>query len=175
MTFSFFEIRELKEFLSKIQLPLFATNAKVWFFSATIILGAEVWKKQIKPTTKQTSKCISVLPILRRIWEDWNYMYSYMYLRIFPCCIHSACFFIVSCGRFKSFLILYGDQFTLSTQMITLNYPVILSHQPNTTVSSETYPFVQLTSTITFNNLFHAEVCHLQTSFATLISLCESD
>ena len=99
----FFEIMEQKEFLSKIQLPLFVTNAKVWFFSATIILGAEVWKKQIKPTTKQTSKCISVLPILRRIWQDWNYMYSYMYLRIFPCCIHSDCFFIVSCGRFKSF------------------------------------------------------------------------
>ena len=59
--------------------------------------------------------------------------------------------------------------------MITLNYPVILSHQPNTTVSSETYPFVQLTSTITFNNLIHAEVCHLQTNFATLISLSESD
>ena len=84
---------EQKEFLSKIQLSLFATNSKVWFFSATIILGAEVWKKQMKPTTKQTSKCISVLPILRRIWQDWNYMYSYMYLRIFPCCIHSDCFF----------------------------------------------------------------------------------
>ena len=96
-------IMEQREFLSKIQLPLFVTNVKVWFFSATIILGAEVWKKQIKPTTKQTSKCISVLPILRRIWQDWNYMYSYMYLRIFPCCIHSDCFFIVSCGRFKSF------------------------------------------------------------------------
>ena len=103
MTFSFFEIMEQMEFLSKIKLPLFVTNAKVWLFSATIILGAEVWKKQIKPTTKQTSKCISVLPILRRIWQDWNYMYSYMYLRIFPCCIHSDCFFIVSCGRFKSF------------------------------------------------------------------------
>ena len=59
--------------------------------------------------------------------------------------------------------------------MTTLNYPVKLSHWPNTTVSSETYPFVQLTSTIAFNNLFHAEVCHLQTSFATLISLSESD
>ena len=80
---------EQKEFSSKIQLPLFVKNAKVWLFSATIILGAEVWKKQIKPTTKQTSKCISVLPILRRIWQDWNYMYSYMYsnvyLRVFPC------------------------------------------------------------------------------------------
>ena len=103
VTLDFFEIMEQKEFLSKIQLPLFATSAKVWFFSATIILGAEVWKKQIKPTTKQTSKCISVLQILRRIWEDWNYMYSYMYLKISPCCIRSDCFFIVSCGRFKSF------------------------------------------------------------------------
>ena len=103
LTFSFFEIMEQKEFLSKIQLPLFITNAKVWFFFVTIILGAAVWKEQIKPTTKQTSKCISVLPILWRIWQDWNYMYSYMYLRIFPCCIHSDCFFIVSCGRFKSF------------------------------------------------------------------------
>ena len=32
------------------------------------------------------------------------------------------------------------SKFTLSTQLITLNYPVILSHRRSTTVSSETYP-----------------------------------
>ena len=93
-------IMEQREFLSKIQLPLFLTNARVWLFLATIIL-TETWKEQIKPTTKQTSECISVLPILRRIWENWNYMYNNMYLGIFPCWIHSDCFFIISCKRFN--------------------------------------------------------------------------
>ena len=32
----------------------------------------------------------------------------------------------------------YSDQFTLSTQLITLNHPVILSHPHSTTVSLET-------------------------------------
>ena len=34
---------------------------------------------------------------------------------------------------------LYGGQFTLSTQLIILNYPVILSHRRSTTVSLVTY------------------------------------
>ena len=38
-----------------------------------------------------------------------------------------------------SFKALYGGQFTLSTQLITLNYPVTLSHRRSTTVSLETY------------------------------------
>ena len=37
---------------------------------------------------------------------------------------------------------LYGGQFTLSTQLIILNYPVILSHWCCTIVSLETYPFI---------------------------------
>ena len=32
----------------------------------------------------------------------------------------------------------YSDQVTLSTQLITLNHPVILSHPHSTTVSLET-------------------------------------
>ena len=39
-----------------------------------------------------------------------------------------------------SFETLYGGQFTLSTQLIIINYPVILSHRRGTTVSLETYP-----------------------------------
>ena len=39
-----------------------------------------------------------------------------------------------------NFETLNGGQFRLSTQLILLNYPVILSHRCNTTVSLETYP-----------------------------------
>ena len=39
-----------------------------------------------------------------------------------------------------SFSTLYSVQFTLSTQLIILNDPVLLSHQHNTTVSLETCP-----------------------------------
>ena len=39
-----------------------------------------------------------------------------------------------------SFATLFGGQFTLSTQLIKPNYPVVLSHWRSTTVSSETYP-----------------------------------
>ena len=39
-----------------------------------------------------------------------------------------------------SFVTLYSGQFTLSTQLIKPNYPVVLSHWHSTTVSSETYP-----------------------------------
>ena len=43
-------------------------------------------------------------------------------------------------ARNVSFETLYGGQFTLLTQLIILNYPVILSHRRITTVSLETYP-----------------------------------
>ena len=38
----------------------------------------------------------------------------------------------------------------LSTQLIILNYPVILSHQRSTTVSLETYPFIKIDMTWQF-------------------------
>ena len=47
-----------------------------------------------------------------------------------------------------SFKTLYGGQFTLSTQLITLNYSVILSLPRSTTVSIETYPFMRNTISI---------------------------
>ena len=40
----------------------------------------------------------------------------------------------------SAFTLLYGGLFTFSTQLTTLNYPVIFSHQHSTTVSLETYP-----------------------------------
>ena len=40
---------------------------------------------------------------------------------------------------------LYGGQFTLSSQLIILDYPVILPHQCSSTVSLKTYPFIHLT------------------------------
>ena len=43
-------------------------------------------------------------------------------------------------GRNVSFENIYIGQFMLSTQLIRLNYPVILSHRRNTTVSLESYP-----------------------------------
>ena len=49
-------------------------------------------------------------------------------------------------ARNVSFLTLYGGQFTLSTQLIIQNYRVILSHRRSTTVSLETYPFIQVKS-----------------------------
>ena len=39
----------------------------------------------------------------------------------------------------SSVSLFYGGQFTFSTLLITLNYPVILFHRRNTTVSLETY------------------------------------
>ena len=43
---------------------------------------------------------------------------------------------------------LYGGQFTISTQLTILNYPVILSHRRSTTVSLETYPFYSFVSSL---------------------------
>ena len=42
--------------------------------------------------------------------------------------------------RNVSFETLYIGQFTLSTQLMIPNYPVILSHRDSTTVSSKSYP-----------------------------------
>ena len=41
--------------------------------------------------------------------------------------------------RNVSFKTLYGGQFTLSTQLIIQNYPVILYHRHSTTVTVQTY------------------------------------
>ena len=46
--------------------------------------------------------------------------------------------------RNVNFETLYSGQFTLSTQLIILNYPVILSYRRSTTVSLETYSFMRL-------------------------------
>ena len=53
-------------------------------------------------------------------------------------------------ARSVSFSSLYGGQFTLSTKLLTSNYPVILPHRGNTKVSLETYPplFVSLTMSV---------------------------
>ena len=40
-------------------------------------------------------------------------------------------------------------QFTFSTQLMTQNYPVILSHPKSTTVSLETYPLYSLMKKLT--------------------------
>ena len=42
----------------------------------------------------------------------------------------------------SAFEFLYGDQFTLSTQLLNPNFCVLLSHQHSTTVCLETNPFV---------------------------------
>ena len=47
-----------------------------------------------------------------------------------------------------SFETLNGGQLTLSTQLIIPNYPVILSHRRNTTVSLETYPLHSFTKLV---------------------------
>ena len=43
-----------------------------------------------------------------------------------------------------SLLTLYDGQLTSSTQLLTLNYLVILSHRRSATVSSKTYPLYLL-------------------------------
>ena len=55
-------------------------------------------------------------------------------------------------ARDVGFETLYGGQFTLSTQWIILNYPVILFHWHSTTVSVEMYPF---TPKFTLESLFN--------------------
>ena len=58
-------------------------------------------------------------------------LYFFVYDLSYPC--------IYPRQRF-SFETLYGGQFTLSTQLIIINYPVILFHRRGTTVSLESYP-----------------------------------
>ena len=60
----------------------------------------------------------------------------------------------------------YGDQFTLSTQLIKLNYLVISlpTHQESTTVSSETYPLYLFVSTLGFSSAIknlHLKFCFI--------------
>ena len=67
-------------------------------------------------------------------------------------------------ARNFSFETLHGGQFTLSTQLIILNYPVIFSFQRSTTVSSETYPFylfIFCVRPFLQSNLFLV-ICHLR-------------
>ena len=45
-----------------------------------------------------------------------------------------------SSERMECFVTLYGGQFTLSTQLVILNYPVTLSHRRSNTISLETDP-----------------------------------
>ena len=72
----------------------------------------------------------------------------------------------------SAFTLLYGGLFTFSTQLTTLNYPVILSHQHSTTVSLETYPLylrsrLNLTVNIFLNLIvffFFSQVVVIRTS-----------
>ena len=52
---------------------------------------------------------------------------------------------------------LYNGQFTLSTQLIVLNFPVILSHRRRITVSLETYPLLFCLSVVTIQNTLFPE------------------
>ena len=58
-------------------------------------------------------------------------------------------------ARNVSFFILYGGQFASSTQLIVLDYPVILFHQCCSTVSLETYPplFIEKNSRLLLNEV----------------------
>ena len=61
-------------------------------------------------------------------------------------------------ARNVGFQTLYGGQFTLSTQLIILNYPVILFHRRSTAVSLETYPpvvFSRMTSPLKWYRYHH--------------------
>ena len=55
----------------------------------------------------------------------------------------------------------------LSTHLIILNYPVILSHQLSTTVCLETYPFIHF---IVFYGFFKSKVGGTNFPEGTLIS-----
>ena len=52
---------------------------------------------------------------------------------------------------------LYDGQFTLSTQLIVLNYPIILSHRRGITVSLEAYPLLFCWSVVTIQNRLFPE------------------
>ena len=53
--------------------------------------------------------------------------------------------------RKVSFQTLYGGQFTLPTQLIMLNYLVILSHRCNTTIFFPSYPLYSVTCLLLCN------------------------
>ena len=53
------------------------------------------------------------------------------------------------------FKTLYKDLFTLSTHLILLNYPVILSNQRSTTVSLESFPLFFHTNTLRYLNIIY--------------------
>ena len=57
----------------------------------------------------------------------------------------------------NSIATLYNGQFTLSTQLIVLNYPVILSHRRGITVSLEAYPLLFCWSVVTIQNTLFPE------------------
>ena len=57
----------------------------------------------------------------------------------------------------NSIATLYNGQFTLSTQLIVLNYPVILSHRRGITVSLEAYPLLFCWSVVTIQNRLFPE------------------
>ena len=63
-----------------------------------------------------------------------------------------------ACARNVSFETLSCGQFTISSQLITLNYPVILFHRHCTTFSLETYPLYSLEFTQTAY-LFFSTFC----------------
>ena len=71
-------------------------------------------------------------------------------------------------GQTRSFETLYGGQFTLSTQLIILNNPVILSHRRSTTISLETYLLNWYVNG--FQNLFWQKSTMVSTEFYLLIS-----
>ena len=52
---------------------------------------------------------------------------------------------------------LYDGQFMLSTQLIVLNYPIILSHRRGNTVSLEAYPLLFCWSVVTIQNTLFPE------------------
>ena len=57
----------------------------------------------------------------------------------------------------NSIATLYNGQYTLSTQLIVLNYPVILSHRRGITVSLEAYPLLFCWSVVTIQNRLFPE------------------
>ena len=56
-------------------------------------------------------------------------------------------------ARNVRFVTLNGGLFTLSTQLIILNYPVRLSHRRSTTVSLQIYPLIQWSELFNLSNI----------------------
>ena len=97
-----------------------------------------------------TSSSSSLLPLFSKLC--FTLFLTSLYLFQSPglpdfCAFRSCLYFLFMIFRIPAFihgrdsaLKLYGGQFTLSTQLIIINYPVILFHRRSTTVSLETYP-----------------------------------